>query len=223
MQGRLERWPFSLVFPVFLSLSAAIVVVLLQPGLVVAAEIVDVNIGLYTLGSFPSNQGLYAQGANPSDPRIANGVGAGIKVAVFPHNLGNIIGIELESFGHGSEIAFSSPTSAGSTASTNLWVFNSMANLILRYPGKMLVPYIGVGGGLSDGMLTHAEIPGRSDRDFEGSWTFGYQFLGGVEGNLTDKVFLFSEYKYFSANYHWKELALDFRSQYVLFGIGLRF
>lgn len=223
MQGRLEMWPFSLVFPVFLSLSTVIVVVLLQPGLVVAAETVDVNIGLYTLGSFPSNQGLYAQGANPSDTRITNGVGAGIKVAVFPHYLGNIIGIELESFGHGSEIAFSSPVNTGSTASTNLWVFNSMANLILRYPGKTLVPYIGVGGGLSDGMLTHAEIPGRSDRDFEGSWTFGYQFLGGVQGNLTEKVFLFSEYKYFSANYHWKELALDFRSQYVLFGIGLRF
>ena len=98
-----------------------------------------------------------------------------------------------------------------------------MVNLILRYPGKALVPYIGVGGGLSDGMLTHANIPGRSDQDFEGSWTFGYQFLGGVQGNLTEKMFLFSEYRYFSANYHWTQLALDFRSQYVLFGIGLRF
>ena len=47
--------------------------------------------------------------------------------------------------------------------------------------------------------------------------------LGGVQGNLTEKVFLFSEYKYFSANYHWQQLALDFRSQYALFGIGLRF
>ncbi len=223
MQGRFKIWSFSLVLPAVLPLWIALTIVLLQPGLVVAAETVDVDLGLYTLGSFPSNQGLYAQGANPSDTRITNGVGAGIKVAVFPHYFGSIIGIELESFGHGSEIAFSSPVNTGSTASTNLWVFNSMANLILRYPGRTLVPYIGVGGGLSDGMLTHAEIPGRSDRDFEGSWTLGYQFLGGLQGNLTEKVFLFSEYKYFSANYHWKELALDFRSQYVLFGIGLRF
>ncbi len=50
-----------------------------------------------------------------------------------------------------------------------------------------------------------------------------HQFFGGVQGNVTEKVFLFSEYKYFSADYHWKQLALDFRSQYVLFGIGLRF
>ena len=98
-----------------------------------------------------------------------------------------------------------------------------MVNLTLRYPGNALVPYIGVGGGYSSGVLSHADIPGRSDRDFEGSWAFGSQFFGGVQGNLTEKVFLFSEYKYFSANYHWQQLALDFRSQSVLFGIGLRF
>lgn len=194
-----------------------------QTGPVSAAETGDVALSLYTLGAFPSNRGLFAQGSNPSDTRIANGVGAGIKVAVFPHNLGNSIGIELESSGHGSEITFSSPTRAGSSASTNLWVFNSMVNLIFRYPGKVFSPYIGLGGGLSNGVLTHANIPGRSDPDLEGSWTFGSQFFGGVQGNLSEHVFLFGEYKYFSANYHWKQLALDFRSQYALFGIGLRF
>jgi opacity protein-like surface antigen len=197
-------------------------VVLLQPGLVAASESADVDLGLYALGAFPSDQGLFARGGNPSDIRISNGVGAGIKVAVFPHYLGNMIGIGLESFGFGSGITFSS-ASAGSPSSTNLWVFNSMVNLILRYPGKAFVPYIGVGGGYSSGILTHADIPGRSDRDFEGSWTFAHQFFGGVQGNLTEKVFLFSEYKYASADYHWKQLALDFRSQYFLLGIGLRF
>jgi len=216
-------WPFPLVLPVFFPLSLALMIVLLQPGLVAAAETADVDVGLYVLGAFPSDQGLFAQGDNPSDTRIANGVGAGFKAAVFPHSLGNIVGIGLESFGHGSEITFSSSTRAGSTASTNLWVFNSTVNLTLRYPGKAFVPYIGVGGGYSSGVLTHANIPGRSDRDFEGSWTLSYQFFGGLQGNLTEKVFLFSEYKYLSADYHWKELALDFRSQYALFGIGLRF
>lgn len=221
--GRLESWLLPLVLPAFLPLSLALMIVFMQAGPASAAETADVDISLYSLGAFPSDHGLFAQGGNPSDTRITNGIGAGIKVAVFPHYLGNIIGIGLESFGHGSEITFSSSASAGSTASTNLWVFNSMANLILRYPGKVLVPYIGAGGGLSSGVLTHANIPGRSDRDFEGSWAFGSQFFGGVQGNLTENVFLFSEYKYFAANYHWKQLALDFRSQYVLFGIGLRF
>lgn len=216
-------WPFPLVLPVFFSLSLALMIVLLQPGWVAAAETADVDVGLYALGAFPSDQGLFAQGGNPSDSRITNGAGAGIKAAVFPHGLGNIIGVGLEYSGHGSEISFSSPVNAGSSASTNLWVFSSMVNLTLRYPGKAFVPYIGVGGGYSSGVLTDPNIPGRSDRDFEGSWTLSYQFFGGLQGNLTEKVYLFSEYKYLSADYHWKELALDFRSQYALFGIGLRF
>jgi hypothetical protein len=215
--------PFALVLPALLPFLLVLMIVLLEPDWVAAAETADIDVGLYALGAFPSNQGLVAQGDNPSDTRIANGAGAGIKAVVFPHLLGNIVGIGLESFGHGSEITFSSSGSAGSSGSTNLWIFSSMVNLTLRYPGKAFVPYIGVGGGYSSGVLTHANIPGRSDRDFEGSWTFGSQFFGGVQGNLTEKVFLFSEYKYFSANYHWKDLALDFHSQYALFGIGLRF
>ncbi|RPH77626.1 MAG: hypothetical protein EHM80_12150 [Nitrospiraceae bacterium] len=216
-------WPFPFVLPVFFSLSLALMIMLVQPGWTAAAETADVDVGLYALGAFPSDRGLFAQGGNPPDTRIANGAGAGFKATVFPHDLGNIVGVGLESSGHGSEISFSSPVQRGSLVSTNLWVFSSMVNLTLRYPGKAVVPYIGVGGGYSSGMLTHAEIPGRSDRDFEGSWAFGSQFFGGMQGSLTEKVFLFSEYKYFSANYHWKQLALDFRSQYVLFGIGLRF
>jgi opacity protein-like surface antigen len=216
-------WPFPLVLPVFFSLPLALMMLVLQPGWVAAAETADIDVGLYALGAFPSDQGLFAQGSNPSDTRIANGAGAGIKAAVFPHGLGNSIGIGLESSGHGSEISFSSPVSAGPAVSTNLWVFSSMVNLTLRYPGNALIPYIGAGGGYSSGVLTHGDISGRSDRDFEGSWAFGYQFFGGVQGNLTEKVFLFSEYKYFSANYHWEQLALDFRSQYALFGVGLRF
>jgi opacity protein-like surface antigen len=214
--------PFALVLLALLPFSLVLMIVLLEPGWVAAAETADVDVGLYALGAFPSNQGLFAQGGNPSDTRIANGAGAGIKGVVFPHYLGNFIGIGLESFGNGSEIKFSSLRD-GSLASTNLWVFSSMLNLTLRYPERAFVPYIGVGGGYSSGVLTHANIPDRSDRDFETSWTFGYQFFGGVQGNLTETVFLFSEYKYFSANYHWKQLALDYRSQYLSFGIGLRF
>ena len=214
--------PFPLVLQIFFSLSLTLMIISTQVGQVIAAETADVDVGLYALGAFPSDQGLFAQGGNPSDTRITNGAGAGIKASVFPHYLGNIVGIGLESFGHGSGITFSS-ASGGSAPSTNLWVFNTMVNLTLRYPGNTIVPYIGVGGGYSSGVLTHADIPGRSDRDFETSWAFASQFFGGVQGDLTDRVFLFGEYKYVSSNYHWKQLALDFRSHYALFGIGLRF
>ena len=41
------------------------------------------------------------------------GLEPAIKAAVFPHSLGNIVGVGLEFFGHGSEITFSSPATQG--------------------------------------------------------------------------------------------------------------
>ena len=112
-------WPFPLALQVFFSFALALMMVFLQPEWVAAAETADIDVGLYALGAFPSDQGLFAQGGNPSDTRIANGAGAGIKASVFPHGLGNIIGIGLESSGHGSEISFSSPVNEESDSPSN--------------------------------------------------------------------------------------------------------
>jgi len=188
-----------------------------------AGETADVYLSLYVLGSVPSNRGVSFQGAAISDSKVGNGVGAGIKAGVFPSIARGIIGIELEWYGHGSDITFPLMTGGGTLARTNLWVFNTMANLLVRYPGEVIIPYVGVGAGLSHGVLTSPDIPGRNDTDFETSWTLGHQFLAGVQGKLTNRLFLFGEYKYFSTNYHWTQLALDFRTQYMLAGIGLRF
>ncbi len=185
----------------------------------------DVYLSLYALGSWPSNREVFSQTGFAPNTKVGNGAGAGLKVAVFPALAKGFVGIELESFGHSSDIAFplTSGSSAGSVARTNLWVFNTMANLIIRYPGMRVVPYVGVGAGLSQGVLTKADIPGRPDRDFESSSTFGHQFLAGAQSNLSEQLFVFGEYKYLSANYHWRRLSLEFRSQYALVGIGLRF
>jgi opacity protein-like surface antigen len=95
-----------------------------------------------------------------------------------------------------------------------------MANLIVRYPGETIIPYAGAGLGISHSFLSGTTIPGATDTDLGGSWTLGYQFLAGVQGNLTNQIFLFGEYKYFAANYHWEQLALNIRRQYLLGGIG---
>ena len=185
----------------------------------------DVYLSLYALGSWPSNREAFFLTGKAPGTQVGNGAGAGLKVAVFPALARGFIGIELESFGHSNDISFPITTGpgTGTIGHTNLWVFNSMANLILRYPHPVLIPYVGAGAGLSQGMLTHADIPGRPDTDFESSSTFGYQFLAGVQTNLSRRFFLFGEYKYFAANYHWQRLSLEFRSQYALGGIGLRF
>jgi opacity protein-like surface antigen len=188
-------------------------------------ERTDVYLSLYALGSWPYNRDAFFQTGPAPNTTVGNGAGAGLKVAVFPTIGKGFLGLELESFGNSSNISVPLTTGpgAGTVGRTNLWVFNSMANLIIRYRGLPVIPYVGIGGGLSQGVLSGANIPSRPDQDFESSATFGYQFLGGVQSNVSKRLFLFGEYKYLSANYHWQRLSLEFRSQYGLVGIGLRF
>jgi opacity protein-like surface antigen len=190
-----------------------------------ALEKDDVYMSFYILGSFPRNQNVNFGGVDVPNTSVENGIGAGLKVGVFPDITRRLLGFEFEYSALGSGIEFPVSTGSGteSIGSTNLLVFGSMVNLIIRYPGKVIQPYVGIGGGLSHGILFGADIPGRADRDFEASPTFGYQFLAGVQSNLTEKTYLFGEYKRFAANYHWEGLSLDFRAQYALVGIGIRF
>ena len=106
---------------------------------------------------------------------------------------------------------------------SGLMTSQSMVNLILRYPGNVFRPYAGIGGGLSSGILINADIPGRKDRKFETGTALGYQFFGGMHVVISERWFVFGEYQYFSANYHWKQLFLRYRSEDVLGGIGFLF
>lgn len=189
-----------------------------------AQEKDDVYISLYVQGSVPKNRDAFLAGEEMVNTVVGKGFGGGLKVGVFPAIAKGFVGFELESSGHEGEVTFPSMTHTGTTmAGTNLLVFNSMANAILRYPGEVIRPYVGVGAGLSQGVLTGANIPGRTDTDFEGAMSFGHQYLVGMQGTVSERTFLFAEYKYVSANYHWSKLSLDFRSHYVVAGIGIRF
>jgi len=187
-----------------------------------AAEQEDVYIGLYFLSGFPIDRDATMKGNAVSDTAIANGFGAGLKVGLFPDFTKRMVGIELESLGHSSEISFHQ-SSQVATSRTNLWIFGTMINLVFRVPFETFIPYVGIGGGLSQGVLSHADIPGRHDRDFETSPALGHQVFAGVQANLNQRVFCFGEYKYLAANYHWQELSLDFVAQYAVIGLGVRF
>jgi opacity protein-like surface antigen len=188
------------------------------------AEFGDIELGFYGLGSWPVDKPIFNQGT-VQEASMQNGFGAGVKVALFPNFTRRMVGIELDSSGHGSAFSFPSRgtgAEAGPSRS-DLVVFNTMLNLVVRYPGEWIQPYVGIGGGWSDGILLNPNIAGRSDRDLETAWALAYQVLVGAKINVSPRVFLFGEYRYFAANYHWDGLALDFRTQYGVAGVGLRF
>jgi opacity protein-like surface antigen len=183
-----------------------------------------VYISAALVGSFPEDRDAVFQGLSRGGTQIRSGAGLGIKAAVFPAFVERMVGLELEYVGHSGRVQFPlSGTNVGRSGSSALTVFTHMANLLVQYPDGVVEPYAGIGVGMATGILTDTDIPDRPDRGVEGTWAFSYQFMAGARTRLSSRTFLFTEYKYLAANFHWTQLAVDFRSHYVLFGVGLSF
>lgn len=216
-------------------LAAALLCCPCLPHTAHAAEFGDVELGLYAMGSWPRDQDVFNQ-ETTVPASIRPGFGAGFKIGLFPAALRRMVGLELDSNMHGAAITFPNVAHGQQnvTGRSDLLMINTTFNLILRYPGETVRPYIGAGIGWSHGTLLNPNIAGRDDQDFDSARAFTHQFLGGAQVILSPtvrlfgmdrpySVFLFGEYRYLSSNYHWEGLAVDFRTHYGLLGAGLRF
>jgi opacity protein-like surface antigen len=190
----------------------------------VAAEFGDVELSAYALGSWPRNLAIFNQETTVL-ASIRDGFGAGLKVGLFPAALRRMVGLELDSNMHGGALSFPNIANGqnNATGRSDLLLINTTFNLILRYPGERVRPYVGFGLGWSHSTLLNPNIAGRDDKDFDSAYALVHQFLGGGQFVISPKWFLFGEYRYVSANYHWEGLAMDFRTHYGLVGAGLRF
>lgn len=196
---------------------------------------VDIYLSGHVMGMIPRDKDLIVAGAG-NIPRtdVRGTVGAGLKAEAYPAFTKKIIGGEIEVFGLGGSVrAPRTISGSGNTqAQGSLIAVNTMVNLMLRYPGEIIQPYVGVGGGTSSGFLYDTSIQSNnvalsgSSRDM----AFAYQFLGGVKTFVTDRLFLFGEYKYFGTKYSWDsegagnyKVKLDFRTHIVSGGLGWSF
>ena len=188
------------------------------------AEFGDVELSAYALRNWPRDLEIFNQGTTVPGP-IQNGLGAGLKVGLFPAVLRRIVGLEIDSNAHSGALSF--PNIANGRVNeigrSDLLVSTTTFNLVLRYPSGMIRPYIGIGLGWSRGTLLNPNIAGRDDKDFDAAHALAHQFFGGAQILLSPKVFLFGEYRYFLSNYHWEGLNIDFRTHYGLVGAGLHF
>jgi len=208
----------------FISLPSVLFGYLCVTEVAIPAEFGDVEVSAYALGSWPRDQDISNQGTSvPAS--VQQGFGAGLKVGLFPAALKRIVGLEMDSNMHGAALSFPNIANGQSNATghSDLLLINTTFNLILRYPGERVRPYVGFGLGWSHGTLLNPNIAGRDDKDFDSAYALVHQFLGGGQFVISPKWFLFGEYRYVSANYHWEGLAMDFRTHYGLVGAGLRF
>ncbi len=207
-----------------ITLPSALLCSLCVADVALAAEFGDVELSAYALGSWPQDQNIYNQGTTvPAS--IQSGFGAGLKIGLFPSALHRMLGLEIDSNMHSGVLSFLNIINGqnNGTGRSDLLMINTTFNLILRYPGERIRPYIGGGIGWSHGTLLNPNITGRDDKDFDSARALVHQFLGGGQFVISPKWFLFGEYRYVSANYHWEGLAMDFRTHYGLVGAGLRF
>jgi len=198
----------------------------------------EMYISIYMQGSRPLNRPVRLQEDPFTNTDVQGGLGGGLKIGFFPAFAGRYVGLEAEFSGLDGKVTAPTATSGGVTRSANfrLQSINAMANLLLRYPGETIQPYIGIGAGLSGGFardlnLQHSTIGVVHENAADGA--FAYQFLGGVRANVTDRLFLFTEYKYFVANYQWESeftngargpsFTLNYRTHIIAGGLGVTF
>ena len=201
-------------------------------------EKTELYVGLFMLGSIPSNRALKFENDPYSNTSVEGGLGGGLKVGVYPAFARRIVGFEAELSGFNGKVHAPESISGGVTRSADfrLNVFNAMANMLFRYPGEVIQPYIGAGVGLSGGFARSINVQNSSVgtiHENAGDAAFAYQLIGGGRVNVTDRVFLFSEYKYMVANYKWESevangaggpsFSLPFRTHIVSCGVGFRF
>jgi opacity protein-like surface antigen len=195
---------------------------------------VDLLLSGHLIGLFPQDKDLSVGGNRIPNTDVRGTIGAGIKFDIYPSFTNKMLGLEVEAFGLGGSVRAPRMTSgAGVTqAQGSLIAITTMYNLMLRYPGETIQPYIGAGVGSSTGILYNANIQSGNVglSGTSGDLAFAYQFLGGVRAFVTKQLFLFGEYKYFVTKYSWdsggadsQRVKLDFQTQIVSGGIGWSF
>lgn len=201
-------------------------------------EKTEFYVSLFMQGSHPLNRPVRLQDDPYTNTDVQGGLGGGLKVGMFPAFAGRMIGVEAELSGLDGKVDAPARTTGGVTRSANfrLQSINAMANLLLRYPGETIQPYIGIGAGLSGGFARDLNLQSSTVgviRENAADGAFAYQFLGGVRANVSERVFLFTEYKYFVANYQWESefadgshgpsFTLNYRTHIISGGLGFRF
>lgn len=170
-------------------------------------------------------------GIDVSGSKLRQGYGGGLKAGVFPAFAGGILGVEAELFGHSGKISATPSASSGTGRITNL---NAMVNLVARYPGERFQPYVGVGVGVSGSRFSDVALSvsnGATTVSGKASdTTVAYQAFAGARVLLSERVYLFGEYKFFGANYTYHSDAvthpvtkLGVQTHLVAVGLGLAF
>jgi len=167
-------------------------------------------------------------GVTSNDLNLRNQFAYGVKAGYFFPRDWNWLGVEFEFYHSDANIERQGITAAapilgatqqnGFTPRVGLTTNNMVINVILRYPGERVQPYVGVGGGLGQSLLRTAP----SDQ------TAFYPVLNmlvGVNISVTKHVGFFTEYKHTSGSPEFSETQFkaDLRTNWFMGGVAYHF
>ena len=150
--------------------------------------------GMLFPGSFSDIKGTgQAEGLTMSNINYDMSPFLGAKFGIFQQ--GSPFGIELEAMylrtSFPSQVLtaqMNGVTVRALTESATNEVFGGAFNLMVRYPGRFVQPYLGVGGAVVHLIDGEATAPGLN-------------VLAGLRGKLNDQIGLFAEFKYLRASF----------------------
>ena len=190
-------------------------------------------LSLYFLSVFPKDKNVRVGEDQIPQTSVGAGFGGGIKGGHFFPQTNGVLGFEAELFGHTFSTTAPRTMTAGQTrfTDTNFHSINYMLNGLVRYPGTIVQPYVGIGGGVSTGYMNEGPTQAGGLRLLgeARTTTWAYQFIGGMRLVMTPRWFVFSEYRYFRADYDWGiqnsglHHSLQFQAHHAVFGVGARF
>jgi len=136
-------------------------------------------------------------GVSVTDLELQTSIVYGGKLCVFFPVKFNWLGIEGELFNANPHLkqqtvttTTAGGTTTGSSAGAHLRVTTAAMNVIIRYPGKTIQPYVGV--GLGNYWFRLSDSTGLSNTETN----VGFNGLAGVRYFFMDKLSIFTEYKY---------------------------
>ncbi|MEC4681353.1 MAG: outer membrane beta-barrel protein [Nitrospirota bacterium] len=138
-----------------------------------------------------------AKGIELSDSDLKNALGYGMKVGYFFPDYMDWLGLQFEVFTSNPHIKQQSVTastggssvSLGTVDGSHLRIITPAVNVIFRFPGYSVEPYLGPGIGA---FWAHLSDSAGSDNDIAP----GVNALGGLRFYVNEEVALFTEYKY---------------------------
>jgi hypothetical protein len=167
-------------------------------------------------------------GVPSNDLDLKNQAAFGVKAGRFFHGGLRWLGLEFDFSHSDANIAEQGVTAGapilgvtqqnGRTPGVGLSVNHMTVNLIARYPGERIQPYIGVGGGLGNSLL-------RTTPQDETDVYPVFNVLVGTKMFLTKHVAFFTEYKHARASVEFSDNHFegDLRTNWFLGGLAYHF